>query len=257
MRDKWTKAVAQSWARIRLKQHTYSICCCKCFADTRAHSLSVSCLQDVFYLLLFHFIFIPPPTHTRTWRYWHYCIFTSLQNKGMLIMNDGVEHASRKTQGRNRADCTSPIFKKLVLVSMPAYETQKNRTVIDKGCRSLTYSDSESSHEQNGKKERRGGVVVHGLTCNLAFPSLFPHFHSQYRISAHVLSHWVRNQSFSLPVFLPIHLYCSLLLFILAFLYQLHTLPVGTNEHASPLSHGSHPWSMPMVNPVLLHRFSP
>lgn len=102
----------------------------------------------------------------------------------------------------------------------------------------------------NGRKEKRGGVVAHGLTCNFAFPSLFPHFQSQYLISSHMLSHWVRNRSFSLPVSLllasPLHSGPSL-----------HTLPVGANEHTSLLSHSNHPLSVPMVHPVLLHHFSP
>lgn len=44
------------------------------------------------------------------------------------------------------------------------------------------------------------------------------HFQSQHLISSHMLSHWVRNQSFSLPLSLPIYLCRSLRHFILAIL---------------------------------------
>lgn len=85
------------------------------------------------------------------------------------------------------------------------------------------------------------------------------HFQSQYLISSHMLSHWVRNQSFSLPAFLPIYLYCSPLLFILALLYRLPTLSEGTNEHVSSptvITPGLCPWS-PSFFPIVGDKITP
>lgn len=60
-------------------------------------------------------------------------------------MNDGVEHGSRKKKPGTELHIT--YIQKVNAVSIPNYETQKNRTAIYESCTSLTYSDSESSHE--------------------------------------------------------------------------------------------------------------
>lgn len=91
------------------------------------------------------------------------------------------------------------------------------------------------------KKEESEEIVdlMDWLLTYFLYPSL-SHVQSQHLISSHMLSHWVRNQSFSLPLSLPIYLYLSHRHFILAILYQSNTLTVGTNERVSLQSHSNH-----------------
>lgn len=93
----------------------------------------------------------------------------------------------------------------------------------------------------DGKKEKSEGIVdLMDYSLTFCIHLSLSHFQSQHLISSHMLSHWVRNQSFSLPLSLPIYLYRSLCHFILAILHQSNTLAVGTNERVSLQSHSNH-----------------
>lgn len=95
----------------------------------------------------------------------------------------------------------------------------------------------------DGKKRewgdsRRDGLTTHSLSLSIHLS--LSHFESQHLISSHMLSHWVRNQSFSLLLSLPIYLCHCLCHFILAIFYQSNMLAVGTNEPVSLQSRSNH-----------------
>lgn len=91
------------------------------------------------------------------------------------------------------------------------------------------------------RKEKSEGIVdLMDWLLTFCIHLSLSHFQSQHLISSHMLSHWVRNQSFSLPLSLPIYLYRSLCHFILAIPYQSNTLAVGTNERVSLQSRSNH-----------------
>lgn len=89
-------------------------------------------------------------------------------------------------------------------------------------------------------KQGEGVVYFMDWLFTLCIHLSLSHFQSQYFISTHVLSHRVRNQSFSLPLSLPLHLWRSQHHLIRAIRYQSNTLAVGTNERVSPLSNSNH-----------------
>lgn len=80
MRDKWTRGAAQSWACIQLKRH---ICCCKCFTGTCANSLCLPLAYSMFSSFFYFTLFSSLLPHSQNHRHWHYCICTSVQNKGI------------------------------------------------------------------------------------------------------------------------------------------------------------------------------
>lgn len=154
----------RSWSELTMNPITAADFLLKMFYwHTCQLFLSASCLLHVFFFLLFHFIFIPPPPHTLNQTYWYYCICTSLQNKGMLIMNDGVERGSGKTQAKNRTDCTSYIQKVNACFYVKLWDPEQNSDGWRPQIFDMFWLWIIAWLKLNERKEKRAEMVVHGL----------------------------------------------------------------------------------------------